>query len=150
MYNGNILTDEDFDMAYVSQERKAELAPQIKAVLKKYGIKGSISVGHGSTLRLKITSGKIDFINNCNRVCGNDHYQVSRGFRPITNGWCEVNQYWYHEHFDGEALSFLTEVLEAMNVGNHDRSDIMTDYFDVGWYVNIRIGNWDKPYTIVN
>ena len=33
-------------MAYVSQEKKKQLAPAIKAVLKKYGMKGSIAVRH--------------------------------------------------------------------------------------------------------
>jgi hypothetical protein len=30
------------------------------------------------------------------------------------------------------------ELRDAMNSGNHDNSDIMSDYFDVGWYVSIR------------
>jgi len=25
----------------------------------------------------------------------------------------------------------------------------MTDYFDVGWYNDIRIGDWNKPYQMV-
>jgi hypothetical protein len=36
-----------------------------------------------------------------------------------------------------------------MMVGNHDRSDIQSDYFDVGWYVDINIGRWNKPYALV-
>jgi hypothetical protein len=35
-----------------------------------------------------------------------------------------------------------------MNGGNHDNSDVQTDYFDVGWYVDVNIGSWDKPYTL--
>jgi len=35
-----------------------------------------------------------------------------------------------------------------MNEGNHDNSDIMTDYFDVGWYISVRLGKWDKPYVV--
>jgi hypothetical protein len=35
------------------------------------------------------------------------------------------------------------------SVSNHDNSDIMTDYFDVGWYLNINVGGWNKPYTVV-
>ena len=36
-----------------------------------------------------------------------------------------------------------------MNDGNHDRSDPQSDYFDVGWYVDVNIGKWNKPYTLV-
>jgi hypothetical protein len=135
-------------MAYMSQELKAERAPAIKAILKKYNVKGSLAVRNHMTLVLNIKSGSIDFIGNSNRVCGADHYQVSRGFKPNTSGYEQVNQYHFQNHYDGKAKNFLNEVLDAMNTGNHDNSDIQTDYFDVGFYININIGAWDKPYTI--
>jgi hypothetical protein len=135
-------------MAYVSQERKSEIAPKVKAVLKKYGVKGTLSVRHHSTLVLTLKSGKIDFIANSNRVCGSNHYQVSRGFKANTTGYDTVNPYWFQDHYDGKAKAFLTEVFTALNRGNHDNSDIQTDYFDVGWYVDVKIGKWDKPYII--
>jgi hypothetical protein len=136
-------------MAYMSQEKKAKIAPVVKSICAKYGIKGSLKVRNHSTLCLTIKQGPIDFIGNSNRVCGNDHYQVSRGFRPNTQGYSDVNPYWFRDHYDGEALDFLSEVLTAMNAGNHDRSDIQTDYFDVGWYVDVNIGRWDQPYALV-
>jgi hypothetical protein len=136
-------------MAYMSQEKKAKIAPVVKAICAKYGIKGSLKVRNHSTLCLTIKQGPIDFIGNSNRVCGNDHYQVSRGFRPNTQGYSDVNPYWFRDHYDGKALDFLSEVLTAMNAGNHDRSDIQSDYFDVGWYVDVNIGRWDQPYALV-
>jgi hypothetical protein len=51
-------------MAYVSQDMKAKLAPTIKAICKKYGIKASIAVRHHSTLVLNIRQGSIDFIEH--------------------------------------------------------------------------------------
>jgi hypothetical protein len=71
---------------------------------------------------------------------------VQSGFRPNTSGYCTVNPYWYKDHYSGKALKFLSELIPVMNDGNHDRSDIMTDYFDVGWYIDINIGRWDAPY----
>jgi len=135
-------------MAYMSQERKSEIATNVKAVLKKFGIKGSLSVRHHSTLSLTLKSGKIDFIGNSNRVCGSDHYQVARGFKPNTSNYDSINPYWFHEHYDGDAKAFLTEVMEAMNDGNWDKSDIQSDYFNVGWYVEVHIGKWNKPYVL--
>jgi hypothetical protein len=123
------------------------MAPKIKAVLKKYGVKGSLAVRNHSTLVLNVKSGKINFVDNFNSVCTNTHHIKARGFDPAKDN-ISVNPYWFHEHFDGKAKAFLTEVLAAMNVGNHDRSDIQTDYFDVGWYVDVNIGNWNKPYTL--
>ena len=135
-------------MAYMSQERKAEITPKVKSILTKYGIKGSLSVRHHSTLSLTLKSGKIDFIANSNRVCGNDFYQVAKGFKPNTSNYDSINPYWFHEHYDGDAKAFLTEVMEAMNGGNWDKSDIQSDYFNVGWYVDVNIGKWDKPYIV--
>ena len=50
---------------------------------------------------------------------------------------------------NGKAKQFLSEVITAMHKGNHDNSDIMTDYFDVGWYIDVNIGKWNQPYALV-
>ncbi len=115
-------------MAYMSQERKKELAPKIKEVLKKYKMKGTIGVRDHSTLIVNIKSGVLDLLDNTN-----DSYSSANVFR-------------IGSQFKDENKKFLTELLEAMMIGNHNRSDIMSDYFDVGWYTDINIGRWDKPY----
>jgi hypoxanthine-guanine phosphoribosyltransferase len=123
-------------MAYFNQERKAQKAPEIKAVMKKYGIKGSIGVRNHSTLVVNIKEGKIDFIGNFNR--DNPEYPA--------RDYIQVNEYHVDRTYSGKARNFLNELLKVMNKGNHDRSDIQTDYFDVGWYTDVNIGNWSKPY----
>ena len=132
----------------MSQDRKSELAPAIKAVLKKYGVKGSLAVRNHSTLVLNIKSGPIDFIGNLNKVCavapGADRYGA---YRPAV-GSIDVNPYHYRDHFDGKALAFLSAVMPVMNTGNHDNSDIQSDYFDIGWYIDVNIGAWNKPYIL--
>lgn len=133
-------------MAYMSQEKKAKLAPAVKAALKKYGVKGSLSVRNHSTLQLTIKSGKLDFIGNFNAAAAQRDPTGNRGIRTATDS-LDVNVYWYKEHFTGRVRDFLDAVITAMNVGNHDRSDIQSDYFDVGWYVDVHIGRWDKPYV---
>ena len=130
-------------MAYMSQERKAEIAPVVKAICKKYGVKASLAVRHHSTLVLNIKQGPIDFIGNYVKTTGTTDTWVTEK-KSI-----DVNTYWYHDHFSGQAKQFLSEVITAMHVGNHDNSDIMTDYFDVGWYIDVNIGNWKQPYALV-
>lgn len=125
-------------MAYVSQEMKKELAPQIKAVLKKYGMKGSIAVRHHSSLVCNIKSGKLDIL----------------GSLPISEygprDYVQVNTYWIEENYeDAEVVAFLTELKEAMegpNFFNHD--DSMTDYFHRSHYIDINVGQFDKPYIL--
>ena len=139
-------------MAYFNQDRKQERAPVIKAILKKYGVKGSLAVRHRSTFVLNIKSGSIDFIENYIKTDADKNYGNKMSADQVAyirnNKALDVNPYWYQEHYTGEALSFLKEVFKAMNAGNHDNSDVQTDYFDVGWYVDVNIGQWNTPYIV--
>lgn len=134
-------------MAYVSQELKKSLAPVIKRICKKHGVKATLAVRHHSTLVLNVKSGKIDFLESYNRLGMQESRPDHLPFTPETC-YIGVNPYHYKRHFDGKALKFLSEVIPAMNRGNHDNSDIMTDYFDVGWYIDVNVGKWDKPYQV--
>jgi hypothetical protein len=139
-------------MAYMSQERKQQRAPIIKAILKKYGVKGSLSVRNHSTLVLNIKSGKIDFIENYIGTNGSKHYNVMSQDQIDyirKNKSVDVNPYWYQEHFTGKAKDFLKEVLDAMYGSDYfDDSDAQVDYFHCSHYVDVNIGKWNKPYTV--
>jgi len=112
-------------MAYISQDDKKDLTPAIKAVLKKYNMKGTIGIRHHSTLVVNIQSGSIDF--------GRDYIQV--------------NEYQLDRNYSGAALAFLTELAAAMKGDKwFDRSDMMTDYFCTAFYLSINVGQWNKPY----
>ena len=114
-------------MAYMSQEKKKALMPNIKAVLKKYNMKGTVSVKDNMSLVVRLTAGAIDF--------------------NLNYGYEQVNHYHIHSNYDGIAAQFLTELKAAMNDGNHDKSDPQIDYFCVGWYITINIGQYDKNYV---
>jgi hypothetical protein len=117
-------------MAYMNQSEKARLAPKIKAVLKKYNMKGSLAVRNYSTLVLNLKQGPLDLVKG----------------RDVESGYSQINQYWLADSYQGKELKFLREVVDAMNDGNHDTSNAQIDYFCVGWYVNVNAGHWNKPY----
>jgi hypothetical protein len=129
-------------MAYMSQERKKELKPNIKAVLAKYGMKGTVSVRDYSTLICTISSGKLDLLANAREKAKRE------GRTNQYEGYYSVNHYYIDSTFDGEVAQLLNELRAAMMIGNRDNSDTMTDYHDIGWYVKIEIGKWNKPYII--
>jgi hypothetical protein len=139
-------------MAWFSKENMQSKRPLISAVLKKYGMKGTLSGTNTSSVTLTLTEGPLNFMENCAHNMENDAH--GRPVNAVTpdemraRKYMDVNPYWYHEHFDGQCLEFLKEVMQVLNDGNHDNSDIMTDYFDVGWYVHVKIGKWDKPYVL--
>jgi hypothetical protein len=126
-------------MAYMSQERKKEIEPAVKAILAKYKLKGRLGVRHHSSLVLNITEGAIDFIKNYNET-GDTPYPAKDSIG--------INPYHFDKHFSGKAVKAISELKDAMMKGNHDRSDSMSDYFDVGWYIDINIGQWNKPYKV--
>ena len=121
-------------MAYVSQADKKELAPAIKAVLKKYKMKASIAVRNHSTLCVTIASGVIDFSE----------------YMREDDQYIDVNVYWIDTHYNGVQRDFLNELLDAMKGPKYfNDDDAMTDYFSRSHYTNINVGNWNKPYKCV-
>jgi len=144
-------------MAYVSQEMKKDLAPQIKAVLKKYGLKGSIGVRHHSSLVVNIKSGILDLIGASNKHRIEDAKR--RGSEPyINDNYIQVNENymseWMEEVGESKIAKFYDELVAAMKgVGSqsvewYNNSDIMTDYFDRAYYIDINVGQWNKPYEV--
>lgn len=133
-------------MAYISQEMKKTKAPRIKAILKKYGLKGTLSIHHHSSLCLNISEGSLDFLKLHNELAKKDCEWNGMSFHEERT-YLQVNTHHCVEWYKGTCIgNFFKEVLSVMNEGNHDNSDIMTDYFDVGFYVHINIGKWNKPY----
>lgn len=138
-------------MAYVSQQMKAELAPAIKAICKKYGVKGTLAVRHHSTLVLNIKSGKIDFLKNYVETTepfrsGNLNYDMTV---ESLRGYLSINTYHTDTHFSGKAKKFFAEVIAAMKGPKFfDHSDAMTDYFHCSHYIDINLGTWNKPYIV--
>ena len=141
-------------MAYVSQEMKARLAPTIKAICKKYSIKASIAVRNHSTLVLNIKQGSIDFIENFIKTDADKHYanKMSQDqIDYIRNKKClDVNTYWVKDHYSGRAKEFLVAMIAAMEGPDFfNEDDAQTDYFHRSHYIDINIGQWDKPYALV-
>ena len=141
-------------MAYVSQDLKKKIAPSIKAVLKKYKVKGTIAVRHHSTLVVNLKEGQIDFIENFLGTPQRPNLSPRMDEKQIQylrdSGRIDVNPYWYHEHFSGRAKDFLSEIIPAMKGPDFfDHSDAQTDYFHCSHYIDVNIGKWNQPYALV-
>ena len=122
-------------MAYMNQEKKAKIAAKLKPILKKYGIKGSLSVGNHTSIVLTITAGKVDFYKD---------------YGTDTKFGIQVNPYWYQDHFTGLSKQALSEIIPAMySADYYDNSDAQTDYFDTAYYISVNIGKWNKQYQVV-
>lgn len=133
-------------MAYMNQEKK-NIAAALKTVMPK-DWKYSLSVSNHSTIVLTIKSAPVDLLEPVNtqrkewalregstRECDN---------KPLTN--CMIHQNRREDYYEGSLLETFNKIFAALNLNNHDRSDSQTDYFDVGHYVDLSLGGWNKPF----
>lgn len=139
-------------MAYFSQEDKAKVTPLIKAIFKKYGVKGSIAVDNHTSLVVNIKSGKLDFLGADQKI-QQKHFEQTRRDQVYERDYIQVNPYhvsdWHQEIGETKIAKFFEELNVAMRAaGYYNNSDAMTDYFDTAYYMNINVGRWNKPYIL--
>ncbi len=67
-------------------------------------------------------------------------------------GYEEVNHYNLKNQYrnNPEVLGFLEKVYDIVNKGNYSKYYKKLDYLDIGFYINICIGQYDKPYVVKN
>lgn len=126
-------------MAYMNQERKQRIAAKLKTIVPK-SWKYSLAVDNHSSIAMNIKSAPWDVIGY---LRANAEYANDRDY-------AQINHYWLKEHLAGapaEFVELMQKIVNALNNGNHDNSDIQSDYFDVGWYVDVNFGKWDKPFV---
>lgn len=124
-------------MAYMSQEKKSKIAAALKSVVPT-SWKYSLAVRNHSTIVMTVASAPFDLLAAFKPAFGCD--------KPPT--YLSVNTHHIGTHCQDECLAeVLQKIADALNLDNHDNSDLMTDYFDVGHYVELTIGRWDKPFV---
>jgi len=129
------------------------LAPAIKAILKTYGLKGTLSVRNHMSLVLNIKSGKIDFIENYIATDAAKPHAGKMSADQIAyirrNQSLDVNTFWAHEHYSDKAKEVLEKLIAAMKGPDFfDHTDAQVDYFHCSHYIDINIGKWNKPYAV--
>lgn len=120
-------------MAYMNKEKKAKIVEAVKAVLPK-GWKATFAIRHYSTIVCTIRSAPLDLKN---------------AFHRARDDWdfLTINTYHAEKQCKNKDIADkLEKIIAALNLDNYDNSDIMTDYFDVGHYVDLQFGSWDKPF----
>lgn len=126
-------------MAYVSQEKKQRIAQALKAVVPR-DWKYSLAVRDHCEVVMTIYSAPINLLAGI---------KPSEYYNPQTATHADINVYHCRREFADEALGAVFErIIAALNTDNHDNSDPMTDYVDVGHYVSVRIGTWERPFVV--
>ena len=115
-------------MAYITKEEVKVIRNEIKkAYPTSKGYKFSIRGEHYSTVYITVLKSPYEFASHregalmnsdCARRCGALETEIA----------------------------FMKDLSDIANKTNHNNSDIMTDYFDVGFYCFITVGDFEKPY----
>jgi hypothetical protein len=129
--------------AYFSQDMKKEMEPEMKKLLAKYGLTGSLAEKHRTTVVLNIRRGNIDFENDYNT-----EKRWSGDLARPWEGYMQVSKYHIDTTWkkDSKAQKFLEEAYAILDKNNYDNSDAQIDHFDYGHNTNVNIGAWNKPY----
>lgn len=111
-------------MAYIDKEHASEIRTELKKHFPKFRF--SVAIRDHMALRVTIKSGPVKFLND------------DRGGRTINH---------YHPHlYDHPEL--LSDIIKVINKKNFDESDLETDYTNVGFFLNIYQGTFEKPYVL--
>ena len=143
-----------------------DIAKWIRETLKsnfkdlKFSVQCSFYSG-GSSISLTILeSNKIRFIRKLNEITEREILSLMSGrndsrddvLRMIEQRQSskshQVNQYHIETdwQFTEKGKELIKQILAIANKYNWDRSDAMTDYFDVNYYLHFNLGSYDKPF----
>lgn len=147
-------------MAYMNQQKKLCIADALKKVVPK-DWKYSLAVRHHSTIVMTIRSAPIDFMQmEADRLRTElrrghsyvDPNHIAAYIGELEHGeveYFQLNEFQVATQFPGEIGATLAKIVAVLNTGNYDNSDLMTDYFDVGHYISLRIGDYGKPFRYI-
>lgn len=120
-------------MAYMNKELKAALVVEVKKVLPK-NWKASFSIKNYSTIVMTISKADFDI-----SIFGEE--AAKYGYDSFSHRLKNTS--------DERVNEILAKVYAALNGKNYDKSDVMTDYFETGYYVRINIGTYEKNYEMI-
>lgn len=126
-------------MAYMNQEKKATIKSALQKVMPK-DWKWSLSVDNHSTIVITIKSAPVDLIDEVLYVSKSNQTE-----KPVSH---DVNIYWLDEQFDFHLELFKNILCAAKSAEWFDESDVQSDYFHTAYYIDIRIGRWNKPFIV--
>jgi hypothetical protein len=118
-------------MAYISAKKTKEIREELKVRFpKKEGWKFSVRNEDHTSIRIAIEEAP---------------YRFTEG------DYAQLNKYYPNNYDNSDIFKKIIDVANgrflASGEQNFDKSDLMSDYFHVGWYIHIEQGKWGKPFV---
>ncbi len=112
-------------MAYISTEDIKKIRIALKKTFPEF--KFSVRQSHGTGISVTLISGPVDF--------------------GLKEDYMQINQYHTEFYKNEDLLKKMLNIIDtAGERQNFDKSDSMTDYFHVGYYVDLSVGSYNKPF----
>jgi DNA repair protein RadC len=119
-------------MAYISSAEVQQKRNQIKELFPaKQGWKFSITRRDHSCLDVTILKAPLNLLD---------------GAKGEERGYTQVNHF-YLEGYKHQEI--LQKIVNVCMHGNFDKSDLMADYHHVGFYFHLSIGDYNKPFEVL-
>jgi hypothetical protein len=118
-------------MAYISTQAVKEIREELKSLFPaKKGWKLSVTKSDSNYLNVAIMEAPIEIRNN--PALDNEN----------------INPYYILDRENKLGADLIYMMYEIANRNNFDKSDLMSDYFHVGYYFGMSIGTWNKPFKL--
>lgn len=121
-------------MAYMNKELKAKIVAEIKKVLPK-DWKATYKVENLSTIIVTIRKAPVVLKDVFENAREDESFPYNVNMHNVKTV-CK----------DEKVAETVQKIVDAMEMFNHNNSDSMTDYFDIGYYTTLQFGSWDKPF----
>lgn len=136
-------------MAYISAEDVKAIREALKVEFGKT-YKFGVRRDHGSGVRITFKEGPAFEVTT-----RYDRYE-GKEVEVEINGYEQINHYHTERMYGEKNAKILDKVSEIAHTapgltggkGYYCNDDAQSDYFDRAYYVNIHVGEWNKPYTV--
>jgi predicted ATP-binding protein involved in virulence len=118
-------------MAYINSEEVKQIRNKLKTEFPQ--LKFSVVNEHSMSVSVSIMKSNIDF------------QDILKGDTDKSINHYHIDQYGKHKPM---FLKMIDIIQNGSDKKWYNKSDSMTDYFDVAFYFDLNIGRWDRPYEL--
>tara|TARA_R110001583_G_scaffold5913_1_gene31097 strand:+ start:1273 stop:1701 length:429 start_codon:yes stop_codon:yes gene_type:complete len=138
-------------MAYINSAETKAIRKALKERFPEY--KFSVKIGAGN---LSVSVSVVEGPAFDKEEAQWNHVEDKFVAPNLNKDHSSINEYYIEDHYPNNA-EFFKEVVDIIKtapfkagVGDlwFDKSDIMTDYAHISYYINLHVGAWNKPFQI--
>lgn len=131
-------------MAYITQDMKRKIAARLKKELPNWSFR--LKISHHSKIVVTIVKADLDLLNISNdyfKSLEDSEHNIDYAYKSGLQVYGSWSKYFGSNKEAAEKMQVMFDQINLIGDvkdENYDRSDVMVDHFDVGYYTSINIG----------